>query len=193
MESLPHYFIGIPVHGVLKEMFSAWQEDLKAVFPFKRWTLKDDLHITLRFLGPVKENNILKLSKVLKQVEDMESFSLNVGCVGTFGNPKRPRVLFAGVEKTPPLVALYENVETCLGNYGFSKESRAYHPHITLAKKWNHADDNSRGNRKLEYYQQTAVLKVDSVALFQVFPKQKPKYKAIYNYTLRGGVNGTAD
>lgn len=194
MSSLPHYFIGIPVSKDLKETFSAWQRNLKAVFPFERWTYKDDFHITLRFLGPVKEVDILKLKEILKQIENQKVFSLNVDRIGTFGNKKRPRVLFAEVERKEALMVLHEHVEACLEYIGYSKETRPYHPHITLAKKWNNPDIiKEQVDKQKEHLQRNIAFKVNSVVLFQVLPKQTPKYRAIHRYVLRGENDGATD
>lgn len=193
MSTLPHYFIGIPVSADVKETFSVWQDNLKTALPFKQWTDKDDFHITLRFLGPVREVEILEMGKKLKQIESQEPFSLNIDRIGTFGNKQQPRVLFAEVGRTNALMALYEHVETCLAYMGYSRETRPFHPHITFAKKWNDSAIRKERIDKKEYMQQNVALNVNSIVLFRVFPKQTPKYRVVYKYVLRGETNGTAD
>lgn len=194
MDSLPHYFIGIPISKELKDMLYSLQCNLKSEFSFKQWLFKDDFHITLRFLGPVNEANILKLNEMLKQIENQRAFSLDISRIGTFGNEQRPRVLFAEVEKTTPLITLYEYVQAYLEHIGYTKETRPYHPHITLAKKWDNPNLNRKWlDKRKTYLQQNVTLKVSSAVLFQILPRQKPKYKALYSYILRGETDGSVD
>ena len=62
-------------------------------------------------------------------------FSLVVEGLGCFPNPKRPRVLWAGVtEDTGGLKALQRDVEKSLVPLGFEPENRAFHPHLTLGR-----------------------------------------------------------
>ncbi|QKY69743.1 RNA 2',3'-cyclic phosphodiesterase [Lentibacillus sp. CBA3610] len=135
----PHYFIAVPLPGFLKEQFAGWQRELEAELPYKQWVHPDDFHITLKFLGAVDEHHLNTLMKSMQQIERFSAFSLLTGTLGTFGNPKRPRVLWAGVEQKPDLLRLQSRVEDIAVQTGFQQENRAYTPHITLAKKWGGA------------------------------------------------------
>ncbi|MTW87753.1 RNA 2',3'-cyclic phosphodiesterase [Virgibacillus dakarensis] len=194
MNSFPHYFIGIPVSQPLQNALSSWQDDLKNRLPYKQWPNKHDLHITLKFLGPVDERNIQSIKEIVKKLEDFEEILLEVGGIGTFGNPKRPRVLWAGVKKNSELASLQAKTETYMAACGFQKEQRDYHPHITLAKKWDgSADKGIIANVKEQYQAKKYQLIAGEVVLYQIFPKQTPKYKVISSYGLRGGADGAAD
>src|SRR5690625_1573287 len=94
-----HYFIAIPLPSALKNYFAAWQEELKGKVPYKQWTNKQDLHITLKFLGTVEKEQFIRLQKELQVVEHTKQFSTKVGSIGVFGNPDKPRILWGGVDK----------------------------------------------------------------------------------------------
>ena len=64
------------------------------------------------------------------------AFTLGVETVGCFPNPRRPRVVWAGVgEGGPELVALHDALEPPLQELGcYRREERHYTPHITLGR-----------------------------------------------------------
>lgn len=193
MTSFPHYFIGIPVSADIRDKLSDWQDDFRLLFPYKQWTNQHDLHITLKFLGAVDDKTIQSVIKTLQPIKNQERFTLHVGGIGTFGKTNSPRVLWAGVEKHRQLISLHHYIETSLAACGFSQEKRAYQPHITLGKKWIGAsDDGELANVKEKYRQQTVKMQVTRIVLFQIFPSEIPKYKVIFSYELRGGIDGTA-
>jgi len=186
-----HYFVAIPLTDALKNHFSIWQEELKEELPYKQWTNKLDLHITLKFLGAVEHEQLTRLKQELKQIENANAFSTKAGGVGVFGNPVNPRVLWVGADKTAALAFLYEQVEAAADRAGFTKETRPFRPHITLARKW----DGSPNREQVETLQAQAqaqfkekrMLQVEEIVVYQIFPKQTPKYKVVSTYKLSGG------
>ncbi|WP_099158824.1 RNA 2',3'-cyclic phosphodiesterase [Virgibacillus ndiopensis] len=189
MKNLPHYFIAIPIPLTLKDMFYDWQNELRQKLSYKQWPTKHDLHITLKFLGSVNETTLQALQTQLTKLEDFHPFKLNVGEVGTFGNPKSPRVLWAGVENNEFLTLLQEKVEECSSKEGFNKEQRNYHPHITLAKKWKGStlDNSELTDMKKKYIDTIHTFTVDKVVIYQIHPTQVPKYEIVSRYLLKGG------
>ncbi|WP_106496857.1 RNA 2',3'-cyclic phosphodiesterase [Lentibacillus sp. Marseille-P4043] len=194
MTTTSHYFIGIPITSQLENTFSSWQQDLRSQLPYKQWPNKHDLHITLTFLGSVERVTIQSIQKALRNIESLPQFVLEVGDIGTFGNPKGPRILWAGVRKNKSLTLLHEKVESSMEEFGFKPEQRAYRPHITLAKKWNGPlDEQKIIELKDRFKRENYLLTVKEVALYQIYPKQDPKYKIVTRYNLRGENNGTTD
>ncbi|GIO28814.1 RNA 2',3'-cyclic phosphodiesterase [Ornithinibacillus bavariensis] len=182
----PHYFIAIPVAANVKEEFAKWQEELKKSVSYKQWPWKEDLHITLKFLGAVEEERIIQLQELLRTIAKQNHFSISVGGIGTFGRHNSPRVLWAGVEKTEPLEILFKQIENAVTSIGFPKETRPYTPHITLAKKWNGNDVSPEKLQEIkEHYQElTFPMNVDSFVLYQIFPSKRPKYEVVELYKL---------
>ncbi|WP_102349067.1 RNA 2',3'-cyclic phosphodiesterase [Bacillus sp. Marseille-P3661] len=185
MSTNPHYFIAIPLPSSLQDYFSIWQHELKNKISYKQWPHKQDLHITLKFLGGVDGEKIQQLRIELAEIEELSEFDLTVGKIGNFGNPRKPRVLWAGVERTEPLVQLQKTVESCAQKVGFAKENREYNPHITLAKKW--AGESSIDNffELTERYTEQQQLHVDEVVIYQIFPSKSPKYEIVQSYKLK--------
>jgi 2'-5' RNA ligase len=97
-----------------------------------RRTHRDDLHITLHFLGQVPDERLADLNALgAGQVAD--AFELRLDHLGCFA---RPQVLWAGPKSVPrELENLHEDLGEGLRELGFTPESRPYKPHLTLARK----------------------------------------------------------
>ncbi len=101
--------------------------------PSARWVVRQQMHLTLFFLGETDRLHDIKnaLSRVVAP-----PFELTLTGVGRF--PKRqkqpPRVLWAGIAAEPALGPLHAQVTTALTGIGFEPEDRPFSPHITLAR-----------------------------------------------------------
>jgi len=98
---------------------------------------KENLHITLRFLGEIKENEVEELKRILSNVK-FKKFEARISSLGCFPNLRRPRVVWAGIkEGFAELKQLYELIDYELrrNNYIFPKED--FYPHVTIARVKN--------------------------------------------------------
>lgn len=129
-------FIAINLPEDIKKQLSSYEfkwPELPA-----RWTKKDNLHITLLFLGYVRDEELLDIFKAVKEAAlKNQAFSINLKKIH-YGPPnKKPaRMIWAEGEKSIELAKLQRELENALGekNLGPQKETRAFAPHITLAR-----------------------------------------------------------
>ena len=102
-----------------------------------RWTKKENLHITLVFLGYLKEEEILDVLKMTEEVVSKhKSFSINLNEI-CYGPPKKmpPRMVWVRGEKSKELSDLkYELEDALISEVGFSPKKRPFAPHITLGR-----------------------------------------------------------
>src|SRR5699024_1450185 len=99
----------------------------------------------------------------------------------------KPRVLWACVDKTDTLTFLYEQVEAAADRAGFTKETRPYRPHITLAKKWDGSPNWELVKTMQTQFKEKRILQVEEIVVYQIFPNQRPKYKVVSSFNLSGG------
>lgn len=99
------------------------------------WVAPEKLHVTMKFLGDVKEQDPPKLLEVARDVvDDIAPFEVDVTGLGTFGG-RRPRVVWAGVaDSRGRLRYVYEQLEARLVAEGWPREPKRYHPHVTLGR-----------------------------------------------------------
>jgi len=103
-----------------------------------RWTIKDNLHITLVFIGYAGENETYQICKSVKNtVKNHEPFAINLERI-VIGPPnKPPRLFWVEGEKSESLADLKNDLENNLLNSdsGYKqKQVRPFRPHITLGR-----------------------------------------------------------
>jgi 2'-5' RNA ligase len=99
------------------------------------WVAPDRLHLTLQFIGQVSEDTAAAIEARLGPPFDLPAFEMRLGSVGTFPTGGRPRVVWLGLDRgADALAALHEEVQRRLADVPFRRESRAFSPHLTLAR-----------------------------------------------------------
>ena len=100
-----------------------------------RWVKREQIHLTVKFIGEVSSSGVEGFCSVLDQVAARSRpFDLRFGNVGAFPSPRRPRVLWLGVDPCPELLSLKDGLERGLAEVGVPPEERRYHPHVTLGR-----------------------------------------------------------
>ena len=89
----------------------------------------DQMHVTLHFIG---EAAVKPVSEALELIEH-PAFTISIANIGQFKGAGGA-ILWAGVNRSPELSSLHAMVGRTLAGIGFKPESRAYKPHITLAR-----------------------------------------------------------
>lgn len=98
-----------------------------------RWQSDEQLHLTLRFIGEVDRHRAEDVHAALGAVHHPR-FPVRVEGLGTFDRRGVPEVIWAGVQPPGPLHALHKKVDQACARVGIPPDSRAFHPHITLAR-----------------------------------------------------------
>jgi RNA 2',3'-cyclic 3'-phosphodiesterase len=102
-----------------------------------RWIRPENVHLTLKFLGDVREEDLLdRVEGALEVVCGRhEPFEAEPSAFGAFPSARRARILWAGIDEgSDRLRALAEDVESSLQPLGFEREDQAYMPHLTLGR-----------------------------------------------------------
>jgi len=98
-----------------------------------RWVDEHNLHLTLRFIGEVPEDQGEDLAIALSSVRH-PPFQLRLKGVGHFGSARGVRAVWVGIEPTPELGELRARIDATLLRAGLDPEHRKFHPHVTLAR-----------------------------------------------------------
>jgi RNA 2',3'-cyclic 3'-phosphodiesterase len=95
---------------------------------------RDNIHLTLKFLGNIGLAMLAEVKSSLGKVK-FEPFSLEIKGAGAFPNMKRMNVIWIGVgEGWSQAQQIFEQTEKYLHEAGFSRETRPFSPHITIAR-----------------------------------------------------------
>ncbi|MEY2485556.1 MAG: 2,3-cyclic 3-phosphodiesterase [Verrucomicrobiota bacterium] len=99
-----------------------------------RWTVPEQFHLTLSFLGDVGEEPDQRLREKLNVIE-FHSFFLPLAGIGTFPPRGVPKIIWIGVGSGHPhLFQVYKRVQEAVLAVGLEPDLRTWHPHITLAR-----------------------------------------------------------
>lgn len=98
-----------------------------------RWQSASQLHLTLRFIGLVDTHTANAVAEALATIR-ARAFTLSDGRAGIFDRRGRVDTLWLGVEPQEPVKALHNKIDRALQLIGIAPETRAYLPHITLAR-----------------------------------------------------------
>ncbi len=100
-----------------------------------RWVSAENMHLTLKFLGDVSLSNLEVLTDILRgETADREPMVISLGGLGAYPKPRRPRVIWVGVEAPGELVALQRGIDKQTGRVGYARDRRPFSPHITLGR-----------------------------------------------------------
>src|ERR1041384_5164250 len=131
-------FCAVEIPDGLRSRVAERLRRLRAEFPDVRasWEKPEKLHVTLKFLGDVEPARVeVWSSAAARAVTNLEPFELTIEEPGTFPPHGQPRVLWLGIVDASGRLALMQRaLETECAAVGFPRESRAFKPHLTLAR-----------------------------------------------------------
>jgi len=128
-------FVAVELPPELRQALGHVRSEQPELTRALRWARPEGLHITLRFLGAAKPEQLEGLVHELSRLPAGPSCSLTCRGLGIFSSSARPRVLWAGVEgDTAALAAVQDSVERVCVGLGWPADEQQYTPHTTLAR-----------------------------------------------------------
>jgi 2'-5' RNA ligase len=136
LEGAVRTFIAVELPQHVKAALEEVQKELKETGADVRWVRPESIHLTLKFLGEIDEESVVRIRKVMEGVASAHRpFEVEVKGMGCFPNLKQPRVIWVGVlDRQKALASLQEGVEEAVGLLGFEREERPFRPHLTLGR-----------------------------------------------------------
>ena len=120
----------LPEH-VKAEIFHGFEKLKENGIASGNFVEKENLHLTLKFLGDVDEDKIVQVEKKLSQIK-FNPFNVEVGKIGFFPNENYIRVLWVEL-KSSEIYDIYNKIENELNSIGFERE-KEFVSHITVAR-----------------------------------------------------------
>lgn len=158
-------FVAIPLPEDVRERLSL----LCSGLPAARWVEPETMHLSLRFLGEVDGRQAADVDSALGGIK-VPAFAIELAGIGQFGDNRRVRALWVGVEPQELLMRLQAKVENAVQRAGLAPEGRKYRPHVTLAR----FKQNPPGPKLGRYLHEHGLFRhgpvpVDRFALFSSF------------------------
>jgi RNA 2',3'-cyclic 3'-phosphodiesterase len=126
-------FIGIDLDSEVRARIARFMEGVEGFAPDARWVTPESLHVTLKFIGEQKPEQVEAIAVKLRQIA-MACFAIRFGGYGFFPTPKAPRVFWIGIQAGHELKKLAETIDQAAAELGILREDRAFSPHLTLAR-----------------------------------------------------------
>lgn len=124
-------FIAIPLSEEVKEYLALIQEKIISQADKLKLVAKDQMHLTLKFLGEVQPEKIDKIRESLEKVK-FESFYSYLVNLGIFPSEKTIKVVWVGLAPEGKIFFLQKNVDAQLKE--LFKREKNFKPHLTLAR-----------------------------------------------------------
>jgi 2'-5' RNA ligase len=123
--------IDVPASPPLRPVLAALSRMGRAVRPVQ----DGPLHITLKFLGNIAPESVPQVGQAISTaVRESREFTVELCGLGAFPRADRPNVIWVGCADAPEMQGLVQRMEDELDEIGIPRESRAFHPHATLAR-----------------------------------------------------------
>src|SRR6266850_816330 len=126
-------FIGIDLDDEIRTKIARFLEGVRGFAPDARWVRPESLHITLKFIGEQKPEQVTAITERLQLVES-EGAEIRFAGYGFFPTAKAPRVFWIGIQAGPELVDLASGIDSALAELQIPREERPFSPHLTLAR-----------------------------------------------------------
>jgi len=127
-------FFAINLPDKIRTELDKVNKDLKNKLPKAKWVAKQNIHLTVKFLGEVNDNDLESvISKAKNAVVGPEGFNINLNSFDLFP-PTHPRIVYVTLE-SPGLIDFVKNFIVQIDQLDFIKsEHREFLPHITMAR-----------------------------------------------------------
>lgn len=126
-------FTAITFSPETEECIYGISESLMNSFPRMRIEKKENLHLTLSFIGEVEPSSLSDVIEALDSVS-FSPFVININDISFFSR-KGGRIYYIGVERNEALLSLQRSQEKALLDLGLKLEERKYRPHVTLSRR----------------------------------------------------------
>lgn len=122
-------FVAVELSDEIKSALIESMEVMRAQGVRGNFTRRENLHITLAFIG---ETDRIQSAKKCLDVIEMPSFTITLGNTGNFRS-----IFWVGPEASAELSVLARRVRESLRAAGFDIDNKPFRPHITLVREFS--------------------------------------------------------
>lgn len=141
-------FLAFELPQDIKKVISEVSRSVKELPLGLRWIKRDNIHLTVVFMGNVRDDKIESIGETGKKIcARFDPFFVSAGGLGFFGSRRHPRVLWMGLDGDVRRMGRFRDaLQKALRPFGIKTEKRGFKPHLTLgrfkkgARPWPHLD-----------------------------------------------------
>lgn len=128
-------FLSIEISEAVRLELSLVRNKLKKIKGI-RWVAPDNIHLTLKFLGDIEQNQVDDIKRIISSVcLNVRPMTLEIGRLGAFPDMDRPRIVWAGVGgEIKRLLNLQNTIDKTLQEVNFPMDKKNFFPHLTIGR-----------------------------------------------------------
>jgi len=181
-------FIAIELSEPIRDALAKTQTSLKYAGADVKWIGKDNIHLTLKFLGEISEDKAEQVATALDDItKETKPFDISLKDLGAFPAIDHPRVIWVGLDKgAKESTELAKKIDEALSKLGFQEESRPFAAHLTIGRVRSGLNRTALVE-KMKSYQLSAISfqLIKSIALFKsTFTPKGPIYVKLHEAKL---------
>ncbi|MBN1626786.1 MAG: RNA 2',3'-cyclic phosphodiesterase [Deltaproteobacteria bacterium] len=182
-------FLAFELPPEIREKVRQVSEELKGLKMDVRWVRPENIHLTVVFLGNVREGDISAMAREIEHVScGFHPFELCLKGIGVFPESRRPRVLWVGYEgDIERMAVLREVLYERLMPFEIKDEKRQFRPHLTLGRFRNPGRRSTLPDDVIKQYEglSSASFKASELVLFKSeLRPQGPEYSKIDSWPM---------
>jgi|YelNatPaOPRAMG01_1025707.scaffolds.fasta_scaffold05506_3 2'-5' RNA ligase len=179
-------FIAIPFEEEAKSAILNVIENLKASIKTNvRWVARDNIHLTLKFLGYINEQQLNRAKHAMDDLKDINAFKIDLLQIGCFPSISSPRIIWIGIKQQDNVKQLFDIIERHI--HDINKEDRTFSAHITIGRV--KGTINVHELEKIKKLWNDTIINssfVDRVVLFQsILGSKGAVYSPLYDVKLK--------
>lgn len=129
-------FVALNIPAAVGAEVGPFIDDLRQKIRGVRWVRTGHLHLTMKFLGDVEEENMPAVAHALAgAAAHVPPITVSIRGTGYFPPRGRPRIVWLDMAQgAEELTALQGEMEGVLEPLGFARERRPFRPHLTIGR-----------------------------------------------------------
>ncbi len=126
-------FIAVDLPENIRESLVQVEKQLDSDAAKIKWVEKDNLHLTVKFLGEISDEQAEKIKHALSKIK-FEQQTVSISETGVFPSEDYIKVIWVGIRPNEQIIELHKNIESALTGLGIKKDTRKFEAHITLGR-----------------------------------------------------------
>jgi len=129
-------FVALPLPDDVRMKLDRWLTPLRSNSPELRWVRTELIHLTIRFLGDVGQDEIAHIDQILSSNRLTGSeFTLDRSGTFTRGREHLPSVYWISGKWSSGLFDIARILSEVKGDRKMPKRTRRFNPHLTIARQ----------------------------------------------------------
>lgn len=181
-------FIAIELSQEIRDTLAQIASRLKYAGADVKWVEKDNIHLTLKFLGEISEEKVkLTAARLDTIAKETKPFEISLKDLGAFPKIDSPRVIWVGLDKgAKESTELAKKIDTALTKLGFQEETRPFAAHLTIGRVRSGLNKTALAEKMKSNYGLWTVdhgQTVSSLALYKsTLTPKGPIYSKLHDY-----------